>query len=127
MTFAIFDLSEFNTREQLVWLENNIEGATRLFNQEDTNPDPILQGLSSGEMRQSLVDYVREDFKKKDTTNLMNTIRDIGEFSGSISPAELSTLNMDEKKVEDFLYQSTDCELEGLWKFSEKTLYVKEL
>lgn len=151
--FKIYDITNIGAAYFLRWLEKTIDGATKFhpvaneFKHEDVEIEPVENGLSPGETRQSLLDRYRNDFKrgkqKESVTHLEGILDEMQKNDNTIpkeSPtnnenneyttatqiidsAESETLTL--KDVDNFLYSLEDHELVGMWVFADKLIYVR--
>lgn len=91
---------------------------------EDTR---VEQGLSSGEVRQALLDRVRQELQTGDDYFLNLSLEG---FGLQFDPEELATEDGRSyalKQVEDILYAKADDEIScTLWDFHNETVYVRD-
>lgn len=115
MDFNIYDISELS-EERISNLDKN----------EFDDFEKVEMGLSAGELRQSILDRVREDFKREEVDYINPTLEqfdfqiseDLLEFEGSLNSAL--------QDVENLLYELTDEELDNSkWLFSFEVICIE--
>ena len=124
--FNVYDVSALDVSKFIVWTENNIDGATKFHNQQPESLEPIFQGLSRGELLQSLLDYARKDFDEGTQMDAVETLVNIVEFSDLISLSAEERDAMTIERFENILYSLPTEKLCGLWNFSKHTFFIKD-
>lgn len=131
--FSLYDLSELTIAETTTWLENTIHGATHFYDEEPRVIEPNLTGLSSGEIRQALLDYARQDFGEP-TNNQHGRTHSHGQralqnFRDMLTIPEetndiLNTQPPTTQTFDNALYSLPDKNIEGIWVFDNRGVYI---
>lgn len=119
MLFRILDASYFN----------NEEAVEKQWSHDDLDSMEIVEsGLSSGEVRQSIIDRCRQDLRKTKKTAMINM--SLERFDLGISPdtiADKSEINGIIEDIESLLYELDDEDLvRTSWLFANEIIVVDE-
>lgn len=120
MSFIVHDTTGISKAEVSIWLMGFIS-MPRGF-------DEVETGLSSGEIRQSILDRCREDVRR----NQLVFNKEISKFFNKkqiLTNQDLSLLTDKEKdnlidEIEEVLYNLDDMEITGDWSFSNAKIYI---
>lgn len=118
MEFNIYDISDLDTENIDELLESH----------ETEGLSEVEMGLSSGELRQSILDRVREDVRQ-DEIHFLN--RSLEQFELNINEELLENedgKNMIVQDVDYLIYELSDEELDNtVWEFSFEVIYIGEI
>ena len=124
--FSVYDITDLSTPDTMVWMQDNVPGATKFFEHESIEVEPSLIGLSLGEVQQTIMDYVRNDVRHKCHNKVFATMYDIAEFSSDSKKKNFIHKPRTCDNAEEFIYSLSTCEIAGLWMFDKVSLYITE-
>lgn len=117
MEFNIYEISDLDTEDIEDLLESH----------DVSDLSEIEMGLSSGELRQSILDRIREDVRQ-DELHYLN--KSLVQFDFSINSESLESDDSKEVIVQDLdylIYELSDEELDKtIWEFSSEAIYIGE-
>lgn len=90
------------------------------------NGDPVESGLSEGELRQSLLDRLREEVLDKNIKTLAKNLEPRFDYVPEVDEkTKKHQLKHIEACIEELLYEASNSELCGVWHFSQEGIIVR--
>lgn len=96
---------------------------------QDVEQELFGMGLSEGEVRQALLDYIREDISNKDIQSFVNNLATKFNINTLLTNENVSTELGQEsimQRVDDFIYALDNNDILGYWIFSNNKIILIE-